>query len=385
MAWNEPGKNGNDNDPWKNRGGKDQGPPDLDEVFRKFGDKFGGIFGGKPGGSNGGLGGAGITFVLLIAIVVWALSGIYTVKEAERGIVLQFGKFDRIAEPGLRWKATFIEQVIPIDIEAVRSLSASGFMLTEDENVVSVEFEVQYRVVDPTLYRFSVTDADHSLQQALDSALRYVVGHSRMDQVLTTGREVVRQRTWDELNKIIEPYNLGLIVTDVNFKDSRPPAEVKDAFDDAIAAQEDEERFIREAEAYSREIEPKARGQVNRIEQEAEAYKQRVILEARGEVARFEELLPQYNAAPDVTRERIYLDTLEKVYSNTSKIVVDSSSGGNMMYLPLDKILQQQSKSNQNNSQNTVEALRQGLTEVGKDLRSGVTSSSRDRSRGGRN
>ncbi|GMM83659.1 FtsH protease activity modulator HflK [Pseudoalteromonas sp. MTN2-4] len=340
MAWNEPGKNGNDNDPWKKRGGKDQGPPDLDEVFRKFGDKFGGIFGGKPGGSNGGLGGAGITFVLLIAIVVWALSGIYTVKEAERGIVLQFGKFDRIAEPGLRWKATFIEQVIPIDIEAVRSLSASGFMLTEDENVVSVEFEVQYRVVDPTLYRFSVTDADHSLQQALDSALRYVVGHSRMDQVLTTGREVVRQRTWDELNKIIEPYNLGLIVTDVNFKDSRPPAEVKDAFDDAIAAQEDEERFIREAEAYEREIEPRARGQVTRMTQEAEGYKERIILEAQGEVARFEQLLPEYQAAKEVTRQRLYIDMMEEVLGSSSKVLVDVKGGNNMMYLPLDKIMQ---------------------------------------------
>ncbi|WP_440054023.1 FtsH protease activity modulator HflK [Pseudoalteromonas sp. T1lg65] len=343
MAWNEPGNNGNDNDPWKNRGGKDQGPPDLDEVFRKFGNKFGGIFGGKPGkGGNGGVGGAGLTFIILIALVVWALSGIYTVKEAERGIVLQFGKFARISEPGLRWKATFIERVIPIDIEAVRSLSASGFMLTEDENVVSVEFEVQYRVVDPRLYRFSVTDADHSLQQSLDSALRYVVGHSRMDEVLTTGREVVRQRTWDELNEIIEPYNLGLIVTDVNFKDSRPPAEVKDAFDDAIAAQEDEERFIREAEAYAKEIEPRARGQVTRMTQEAEAYKERVTLEARGEVERFEKLLPEYQAAKEVTRQRLYIDAMEQVLSSSSKVLVDVEGGNNMMYLPLDKIMQSQ-------------------------------------------
>ena len=379
MAWNEPGKNGNDNDPWKNRGGKDQGPPDLDEVFRKFGDKFGGIFGGKPGGSNGGLGGAGITFVLLIAIVVWALSGIYTVKEAERGIVLQFGKFDRIAEPGLRWKATFIEQVIPIDIEAVRSLSASGFMLTEDENVVSVEFEVQYRVVDPTLYRFSVTDADHSLQQALDSALRYVVGHSRMDQVLTTGREVVRQRTWDELNKIIEPYNLGLIITDVNFKDSRPPAEVKDAFDDAIAAQEDEERFIREAEAYEREIEPRARGQVTRMTQEAEGYNERIILEAQGEVARFEQLLPEYQAAKEVTRQRLYIDMMEEVLGSSSKVLVDVKGGNNMMYLPLDKIMQrsgQQGAMTLPNA-NDLNQLRQTLGQQSRN--NSTVNSARDR------
>ncbi|GEB70057.1 Protein HflK [Pseudoalteromonas carrageenovora] len=344
MAWNEPGNNGNDKDPWNNKGGRDQGPPDLDEVFRKFSNKLGGLFGGKKSGngSGGGLGGAGISFILIIAVIVWALSGIYTVKEAERGVVLQFGKYDRIADPGLRWKMTFIETVIPVDIEAVRSLSASGFMLTEDENVVSVEFQVQYRVIDPYLYEFSVTNADSSLEEALDSALRYVVGHAKMDQVLTNGREVVRQNTWDELNKIIEPYNLGLIVTDVNFKDSRPPTEVKDAFDDAIAAQEDEERFIREAEAYAREIEPRARGQVTRMTQEAEGYQERITLEAQGEVARFEKLLPEYQAAKEVTRERLYIDAMEEVLGSSSKVLVDVKGGNNMMYLPLDKIMDKQ-------------------------------------------
>jgi len=344
MAWNEPGNNGNDKDPWNNKGGRDQGPPDLDEVFRKFSNKFGGLFGGKKSGngSGGGLGGAGISFILIIAAIVWALSGIYTVKEAERGVVLQFGKYDRIAEPGLRWKMTFIETVIPVDIEAVRSLSASGFMLTEDGNVVSVEFQVQYRVIDPYLYKFSVTNADSSLEEALDSALRYVVGHAKMDQVLTNGREEVRQNTWDELNKVIEPYNLGLIVTDVNFKDSRPPTEVKDAFDDAIAAQEDEERFIREAEAYAREIEPRARGQVTRMTQEAEGYQERITLEAQGEVARFEKLLPEYLAAKEVTRERLYIDAMEEVLGSSSKVLVDVKGGNNMMYLPLDKIMEKQ-------------------------------------------
>ncbi|MBB1387063.1 MULTISPECIES: FtsH protease activity modulator HflK [unclassified Pseudoalteromonas] len=347
MAWNEPGNNGNDKDPWNNKGGRDQGPPDLDEVFRKFSNKFGGLFGGKKSGngSSGGLGGAGISFILIIAVIVWALSGIYTVKEAERGVVLQFGKYDRIADPGLRWKMTFIETVTPVDIEAVRSLSASGFMLTEDENVVSVEFQVQYRVIDPYLYLFSVTNADSSLEEALDSALRYVVGHAKMDQVLTNGREVVRQSTWDELNKIIEPYNLGLIVTDVNFKDSRPPTEVKDAFDDAIAAQEDEERFIREAEAYAREIEPRARGQVTRMTQEAEGYQERITLEAQGEVARFEKLLPEYQAAKEVTRERLYIDAMEEVLGSSSKVLVDVKGGNNMIYLPLDKIMDKQGTS----------------------------------------
>jgi len=378
MAWNEPGNNGNDKDPWNNKGGRDQGPPDLDEVFRKFSNKFNGLFGGKKSGngSGGGLGGAGISFVLIIAAIVWALSGIYTVKEAERGVVLQFGKFDRIADPGLRWKMTFVETVIPVDIEAVRSLSASGFMLTEDENVVSVEFEVQYRVIDPYLYKFSVTNADSSLEEALDSALRYVVGHSKMDQVLTNGREVVRQNTWDELNQIIEPYNLGLIVTDVNFKDSRPPMEVKDAFDDAIAAQEDQQRFIREAEAYAREIEPRARGQVTRMTQEAEGYQERITLEAQGEVARFEKLLPEYQAAKEVTRERLYIDAMQEVLGNSSKILVDVKGGNNMMYLPLDKIMEKQgsstrvalpSSSDINDLRNKVNTSRNSTVNSGND------------------
>ncbi|TMS92983.1 FtsH protease activity modulator HflK [Pseudoalteromonas sp. S201] len=378
MAWNEPGNNGNDKDPWNNKGGRDQGPPDLDEVFRKFSNKFNGLFGGRKSGngSGGGLGGAGISFVLIIAAIVWALSGIYTVKEAERGVVLQFGKFDRIADPGLRWKMTFVETVIPVDIEAVRSLSASGFMLTEDENVVSVEFEVQYRVIDPYLYKFSVTNADSSLEEALDSALRYVVGHSKMDQVLTNGREVVRQNTWDELNQIIEPYNLGLIVTDVNFKDSRPPMEVKDAFDDAIAAQEDQQRFIREAEAYAREIEPRARGQVTRMTQEAEGYQERITLEAQGEVARFEKLLPEYQAAKEVTRERLYIDAMQEVLGNSSKILVDVKGGNNMMYLPLDKIMEKQgsstrvalpSSSDINDLRNKVNTSRNSTVNSGND------------------
>jgi len=384
MAWNEPG--GNNNDPWKNRNGQDQGPPELDEVFKSILGKFGGKGGKSSGGSGPKMSGITLLAIGLLVGLIWFLTGIYTIKEAERGVVLRFGEYYMTEEPGLRWKPTFVDQAIPVDIKTIRYMPSAGFMLTEDENVVRVEMEIQYRVTDPFKYTFSVTAPDESLRQALDSAIRYVVGHSKMDDVLTSGRELARQQVWNELEGIVEPYNLGVIIVDVNFKGARPPEEVKAAFDDAIAAQEDEERFIREAEAYSREIEPKARGQVNRIQQEAEAYKTRVGLEALGEVARFEELLPQYTAAPVVTRERIYLDTLQNVYSSTSKIVVDSSSGGNMMYLPLDKILQHQSSKQQSDaSRNTVESLRQGLTGSSSDSNSSVTTSDRDRSRGGRN
>ena len=337
MAWNEPGNSGKDRDPWGNSG-KNQTSPDLDKVLRNFLQKLSALLGGgRPGGDVGGL---GISLVLMVAVVAWVISGFYTIREAERGVVLRFGKFYQSVEPGLRWKATFIDQVIPVDVESVRSLPAAGFVLTQDENVVRVEMDVQYRVSDARKYLFSVTNADDSLSQATDSALRYVVGHTTMDEVLTRGREKVRQDTWQELEKTIEPYDMGITVVDVNFLPARPPEEVKDAFDDAISAQEDEERFIREAEAYAREVEPKARGQVKRLEEEAQGYKQQIVLKATGEVARFNEMLPQYLAAPQLTRERIYLDTMEEIYSKVNKVVVDLPEGTNsMIYLPLDKLV----------------------------------------------
>jgi len=336
MAWNEPGNNGKDRDPWGNSG-KNQTPPDLDKVFRNFLQKLSALLGGRrPGGDVSSL---GIVLIVMVALVAWVISGFYTIKEAERGVVLRFGKFYQSVEPGLRWKATFMDQVIPVDVESVRSLPAAGFMLTQDENVVRVEMDVQYRVADARKYLFSVTNADDSLSQATDSALRYVVGHTTMDEVLTRGREKVRQDTWQELEQTIEPYDMGIVVVDVNFLPARPPEEVKDAFDDAISAQEDEERFIREAEAYAREVEPKARGQVKRLEEEAQGYKEQVVLKSSGEVARFNELLPQYLAAPDLTRERIYLETMEEIYSKANKVLVALPEGSNsMIYLPLDKM-----------------------------------------------
>ena len=338
MAWNEPGNNGKDRDPWGNSG-KNQTPPDLDRVFRNFLQKLSALMGGGRR-SGGDVSGLGISLVLMVAVVAWVISGFYTIREAERGVVLRFGKFYQSVEPGLRWKATFIDQVIPVDVESVRSLPAAGFVLTQDENVVRVEMDVQYRVTDARKYLFSVTNADDSLSQATDSALRYVVGHTAMDEVLTRGREKVRQDTWQELEKTIEPYDMGITVVDVNFLPARPPEEVKDAFDDAISAQEDEERFIREAEAYAREVEPKARGQVKRLEEQAQGYKQQIVLKATGEVARFNEMLPQYLAAPQLTRERIYLDTMEEIYSKVNKVVVDLPEGTNsMIYLPLDKLV----------------------------------------------
>ena len=349
MAWNEPGNNGGrDKDPWgnNNRGGRDQGPPDLDEVFSKLSRKFGGIFGNKKGPSTGGSA-AGLGVIAVLAAAVWGFSGFYTIGEAERGVVLRFGKFYEMVDPGLNWKPTFIDEVEPVNVQAIRSLRSSGLMLTKDENVLKVEMDVQYRVAEPQKYLFSVTNADDSLRQATDSALRAVIGDSTMDEALTTGRQVIRANTQEAIDSIIQRYDMGLLVVDVNFQSARPPEAVKDAFDDAIAAREDEERFVREAEAYSNDILPKATGRAERLKKEAEGYSERVINGALGEVAQFEKLLPEYLAATEVTRNRLYLETMERVYSNTSKVMVDSQSSGNLLYLPLDKLVNPAQQSSQ--------------------------------------
>lgn len=392
MAWNEPG-NSNNKDPWGNKGGKDQGPPDLDEIYNDTMKKIRKAFGGKggdgsPGGSSGGgFSSTGIILVFIILLLAWAYLGLSTIREAERGVVLRFGQFHSIIEPGLQWQPAFIDDVVAVNVESISSLTSSGKMLTKDENVVLVEMEVQYRIENPRNFLFSVTEPVYSLRQATDSALRYVVGHSTMDAVLTTGREEVRQATWQMLEDTIAKYNLGLQVMDVNFLAVRPPEQVKPAFDDAIAAQEDENRYIQEAQAYAKAREPEARGIVRRMEEEAKAYQSRVVLEAKGEVARFEKLLPEYEAAPEVTRQRLYIDAMEEVYSNTTKVLLDTEGSGNMMYIPLDKILEKQKQSVQKQDSNATPASGQYSPPVnqtpGSNRGSGIRESS-NRFSGGR-
>ena len=359
MAWNQPGNNGQDRDPWGssnnqggnsggngNKGGREQGPPDLDDIFRKLSKKLGGLGGGKGSGSGGNstqsprppMGGRVVSIVAAAVVIIWAASGFYTIKEAERGVVTRFGKFSHLVEPGLNWKPTFIDNVTAVNVESVRELAASGVMLTSDENVVRVEMNVQYRVTDPERYLFSVTSADDSLRQATDSALRGVIGKYTMDRILTEGRTVIRSDTQRELEETIRPYNMGITLLDVNFQTARPPEEVKAAFDDAIAARENEQQYIREAEAYTNEVQPRANGQAQRILEEARAYKTQTVLEAQGEVARFAKILPEYKAAPEITRERLYIETMEKVLSHTRKVLVNDK-GSNLMVLPLDQML----------------------------------------------
>ncbi|WP_386693091.1 MULTISPECIES: FtsH protease activity modulator HflK [unclassified Lonepinella] len=329
----------------RNKRDNEQSPPDLEEAFTNLLKKLSGK--NKRNGSNNQQNnklpdfnvGKLLPVAVLVGAVIWGLSGLYTVKEAERGVVTRFGQLHSIVQPGLNWKPTFVDQVIPVNVEQVKELKTQGSMLTQDENMVKVELTVQYRVQDPAKFLFSVTNAEDSLGQATDSALRYVVGHMTMDNILTTGRSVVREDTWKSLNEIIKPYDMGLEVIDVNFQSARPPEDVKDAFDDAIKAQEDEQRYIREAEAYAREREPIARGNAQRILEEATAYKEQIVLEAKGEVERFQRLLPEFKAAPDVLKERLYLQTMENVMAKTPKVMMDA--GNNLTVLPVDQLLRQ--------------------------------------------
>jgi membrane protease subunit HflK len=382
MAWNQPGDNGQDRDPWgssknsgnsggnnsggnNNKGGRDQGPPDLDDIFRKLSKKLG-AFGGKGSGNGSNTGpqknmnGRFVGLAAVAVVVIWAASGFYTIKEAERGVVTRFGKFSHLVEPGLNWKPTFIDQVQAVNVESVRELAASGIMLTSDENVVRVEMNVQYRVTDPRAYLFSVANADDSLSQATDSALRGVIGKYTMDKILTEGRTTVRSDTQRVLEETIRPYHMGITVQDVNFQTARPPEEVKAAFDDAIAARENEQQYIREAEAYANEVQPRANGQAQRLLENAKAYKDRTILEAQGEVAGFAKLLPEYKAAPQITRERLYIETMQDVLSHTRKVMINDN-GNNLMVLPLDQLLQGKTaaKNNTGGAASSMIPLRQ--------------------------
>ena len=344
MAWNEPGGgNGQEpKDPWG--GGNNQGPPDLDEALRKFQEKLGGIFGGgngKGGSSGPAMSGSLFATLLFGAVVVWGVMGFYQVDEQERGVVLRFGKFLETTTPGLRWNPKIIDSVELVNVTKVRSSAHREQMLTEDENIVEVDLQVQYTVSSPEDFVLKVRDPERSLEHATESALRHVVGSSEMFQVLTEGREKIGIDVQARLQEYLDNYQTGIQVSQVTIASTQPPSQVQAAFDDVIKAKEDEERVKNEAQAYSNGIIPEARGQAQRQIEEANAYKEQVIAEAEGEAQRFEKLLTEYNKAPQVTRERLYIDAVQEVFKQTSKVMVDVEGGNNMLYLPLDKIVSQ--------------------------------------------
>ncbi len=359
MAWNEPGGGNNNNDknkdPWgnNNRGGNNQGPPDLDEALKQLMDKLNGMFGGKknksngsgPSSSGGGIGGMiALVFIILIGVLAW--KSVYTIDEQQRGVVLTLGKYDRTLEPGLQFVLPLVQTVKAVNVTNVRNAELKELMLTQDENVVEVAMNVQYRVVDPVSFTLRVEDPEQSLAHAAESALRHEVGSTNMDPILTSGRTQLAADVRVRLQKYMANYQTGIEVDKVNIKEAAAPAQVKAAFDDVQSAKLDKERYVNEAEAYANTIVPEARGKAQRMLEEANAYKEQVIAQADGEASRFTNLLSEYKKAPRVTRERLYLDSISKVYGNASKVLVDVEGGNNMMYLPLDKIMETSRRNN---------------------------------------
>ena len=332
MSWN-----GNDNkDPW----GRNDTPPEIDEVIKKVRQRIESIFGGGSSGdsSGGGFSLKSLPLILGVLVLLWVGAGIYQVEQAERSVVLRLGKFQEIKGPGLRWNPPIIDAWEIVDVVRVIPHRHDALMLTKDENIVDVTVSIQYQIADPQKYVLDIRDADASLVQATESALRHVVGGSIMDDVLTTGRELIAQEVKTRLQRYLNKYNTGLEVVIVNIEDSSPPNQVQEAFDDVIKAREDEVRARNEAETYANGLVPEARGQAQRMLQDAEAYKEQVISEAEGDATRFNLLLSEYQKAPDVTRNRLYLDSIQGVMSNSSKVMIDVEGGNNILYLPLDKI-----------------------------------------------
>jgi len=352
VAWNVPGGSGGDKDPWGQRRKPGQAP-DLDQIVRNIQQRLSGLFGGRRGG-GGGARGFGIGLILLVIVGVWLLSGIYIVQQGERGVVLRFGEKHRVTDAGLRWHFPYpIEWVEKVNVEKVSTIEIGyrsnprtggrskvpkeALMLTEDENIIDVEFAVQYKIKDAGDFLFNVRDPEVTIAAATESAVRESVGKSTLDFALTEGREQLAQNARELLQQILDRYESGIDILAVETQRAQPPDEVKPAFDDAVKAREDEQRLKNEAEAYANDVIPRARGAAARLIQEAEGYKASVIARAEGDARRFTQIATEYVKAPAVTRERLYIETMEQVLSNSTKVFVDQKTG-NLLYLPIDRL-----------------------------------------------
>jgi membrane protease subunit HflK len=346
MPWNEPGK---DKDPWGQRNNND-GPPDLDELLNNLKKKFSGLLGGKSGkgGDNNGASPpatpgniAGlIGFVCIALLVVWSLTGIYIVDEGERGVETRLGAKSNVTQSGPHWHIPYpFEDVELVNVAEIRTARQDSKMLTQDENIVVMSLEIQYNIKNAQDYAFEVRGPEITLEQAAETAIREVVGNNDMDLIITEGRGVIGSDAKLIMQQILDSYKTGINVVTVNMGEAQPPEQVQGAFEDAIKAREDEQRIINEANAYRNGVVPQARGDAQGLLENAEAYKTRVVKSAQGETSRFDQLLAEYERAPEVTRERLYLDTMEAVLARTPKVMIDIENGNNLMFLPLDKLL----------------------------------------------
>ena len=394
MSWNEPG--GDKKDPWSGRNDQNS-PPDLDEVIRSLQEKLGGIFGG---GSSEGPTMKSLGLIAAGVLGIWVLSGFYTVDEGTRGVVTRFGAFVETTTPGLNWHIPApIEQVEVINVEqqrfievgyrsgsgqAMGSVPKEAMMLTKDENIVDVRLAVQYQVKDAKDYAFNVMDPNSTLKQVTESVERGVIGASNMDFVLTEGRSEIVMAIKTEIQAVMDAYKTGILVTSVNLQDAQPPEQVQGAFEDAIRAREDKQRLINEAEAYSNDVVPKARGAASRIIQESEGYKVKSIAQATGDVSRFSQLLAEYKKAPAVTKQRMYIEAMESVLGRSNNVLVDVKGGNNIMYLPLDKMSRTSAPETVETSPEHHDTVTATVTPPVKEVKIDSRASSRERDVRGR-
>ena len=335
MAWDD---QGNGKSPWDPNKGQ---TPDLDQIVEEWQKRFNRLFGVKTSGSGKRRKKPPVLLIGLMILFIWVLSGLYQIDDSERGIELRFGQYTQTTMPGLKWHVPWpIESVEVVNVNVVNRFKQQTTMLTSDENIVVVDLVVQYRRSDAVDYLFNVRDADESLSEVSEGAIREVVGKSVLDFILTEGRTETALLTQELIQETLDSYGTGITVTKVNLQDVNFPLQVEDAVQDAIRAREDKERIAFEAEAYANDVVPKARGEAAKMILEAEAYREMVIADAEGEAARFDKLLVEYKKAPKVTRERLYIEAIETVYGNSNKVLLDSEASGNLMYLPLDKLIE---------------------------------------------
>ena len=343
MSWNNDDKK----NPWQNDRDQGQGPGDLDAMVRDLQRKLAGLFGGRGRGGRGngpgrpGNGGRGMAATVIgVVVAAWAFWGLYMVDDAERGVVLRFGEFHAITLPGLRWRIPLVDTYVLINTNVTERYNYRGSMLTEDENIVVVELVVQYRRTDPEAYLFNLREPEATLQDVTSSAIREVVGKNLLDFILTEGRAEIAAETQTLIQSTLDFYGTGITVYEVNLQDANFPPDVEASVQDAIRAREDRERMSLEAQAYSNDVIPRARGAAAREIQAAEGYRARVTADAEGEADRFEQILREYEKAPAVTRQRLYIETLEQVLANSTKVLVDAAGGNNLLYLPLDRLVE---------------------------------------------
>ncbi len=345
MAWNEPGGG---NGSW-NRSGRQ--PPDLEDLVRDTLQKLFGAFGG--GGKQTAR--RGLIWLLGIVVGIWALTGLYRVDEAEQAVVLRFGEYASTRGAGLRWRLPWpIESVEKVNVAEINKFSQQTRMLTADENIVAVDLVVQYQRSDPVDFLFQVRRAEETLGDVSESAIREIIGKNDMDYILGEGRSDIAQRTEDLIQQTLDDYRTGLGVTQVNLRDANYPEQVEAAVQDAIKAREDKERLAFEAQAYANDVVPRARGEAAKRLQDAEGYRSRVIADAEGEAQRFEKLLVEYQKAPEVTRERLYIEALEEFYGNANKVLLEAEGSGNLLYLPVDQLIKRGDRSEQSSGAGTT-------------------------------